>query len=91
MSKIRFLSSDKRDGVCVWRVVCWAGFCGRVAIRLSALTVLMCQKNLCPVFIALFAMSGRWVKIASGHERSCFPTQAVKSAAWMGHPLSWEN
>jgi hypothetical protein len=46
----------------------------------------------CAPFIALFAMSGRSDKIAAGRgECSCFPTQAAKDAAWMGHTPSREN
>ena len=46
----------------------------------------------CAPFIALFAMSGRSDKIVAGRgERSCFPTQAAKDAAWMGHNPSREK
>ena len=53
------------------------------------------KRNRAP-FIAFFAMSRRGNQLPEGvrlreGERLCFPTQAAKDAAWMGHNPSREN
>ena len=53
------------------------------------------KRNRAP-FIAFFAMSGRGNRLPEGvrlreGEPLCFPTQAAKDAAWMGHNPSRED
>jgi len=50
------------------------------------------SRKSCAPFIVFIAMSGRCDKIVAGRGgRSCFPTQAAKGAAWMGHDPSREK